>query len=515
VFLVIGGNMKLLKKILIILLCAAAISAAVFMVGRYGWKLGGFNTCETAGIEQVNVEENHVRIRGFYPGSFPTGFLGYHAEQVDHTLYVGFKFSALFGIFEAGDFDITIPTRGTVTQVVVKSGEHEYTVWPKEDEFVSEAEVTENGIYVRLERSAVYSVGWYFENKSGGMTNADGTALEVGKNIYLDNDVFHTASNLERPVPVMLTFSDKNGKTIAQVNLSYDPQSPVLTATLTADARIFVNGIEVDEPAIPTAYEQIITQYRTALKENWSGQILVDAGLNFMIKDVPPEAVGYAVDDLDDNGIPELAIGTISGDEFYGKLMFELYTLDDYGDPVQIFSSIERNRYYYAGGIRFANLGSSGADSSYVTTLKLEGEGLVDMTFTTDPKDYVQMQFVPIAENIENAKTTSENAIEVIYEGEYVSYDTDEPMLFIRKNEDGTYSIQIGIYRLIQLDHCIGVDKGDRLEFSTLELGENQKITGTIILNSDVATVTLYAPWSDPWFIDMNEFDYYKLNVGK
>ena len=391
--------MKYLKRILIFLLILTIVLLAVFLTGRYGWKLGGFSACESAGIEQVNVEENHIRIRGFYPGSFPTGFLGYHAEQVDGTLYVGFKFSALFGIFETGDFDITIPTKGTVTQVVVKSGEHEYTVWPQEDEFfVSEAEATENGIYVHLERSDVYSVGWYFENKSGGMTNADGTALEVGKNIYLDNDVFYTASNLERPVPVMLTFSDNDGKTIAHVNLSYDPESPVLTAALTADARIYVNGLEVDEPAVPVVYEPILKQYRTALKENWNGQQLVDAGLNFMIRDVAPETVGYAVDDLDDNGTPEFIIGTISGDEFYGKLIFVLYTVDDDGEPVQIFSSIERNRYYYAGGTRFANIGSSAFDGSFATTLKLEGEGLVDMTFTTDPKDYVQMQFVPIAE---------------------------------------------------------------------------------------------------------------------
>jgi len=390
---------SILKTVSLILLVLAIIVSSIFLIGRYGWKLGGFNACETAGIEQVNAEEDHVRIRGFYPGSFPTGFLGYHAEQVDHTLYVGFKFSALFGLFETGDFDITIPTKGTVTQIVVKSGDHEYTVWPQKDEFlVSETEASENGIYVRLERGDVYSVGWYFENKSGGMTNADGTALEVGKNIYLDNDVFYTASNLERPIPVMLTFSDKDGKTIAHVNLGYDPESPVLTATLTADARIYVNGIEVDEPAVPAVYEPILQQYRTALGENWTGQQLVDAGLNYMIKDVPSEAVGYAVDDLDDDGIPELAIGTISGDEFYGKLIFELYMLDDHGDPVQIFSSIERNRYYYAGGIRFANIGSSAFDDSFATTQKLEGEGLVDMTFTTDPKDYIQMRFTPMEE---------------------------------------------------------------------------------------------------------------------
>ena len=390
------------KRVIAVFLILVFAAGLVFLTGRYSWKLVGFNACETAGIEQINVEEDHVRIRGFYPGSFPTGFLGYHAEQVDHTLYVGFKFSALFGIFETGDFDITIPTKGTVTQVVVKSGEHEYTVWPQEDEFfVSEAEETENGIYVHLERSDVYSVGWYFENKSGGMTNADGTALEVGKNIFLDNEVFYTASNLERPVPVMLTFSDKDGKTIAHVNLSYTPQSPVLTATLTADARICVNGVEADAPAVPVVYGAILKQYHTALEENWTGQQLVDAGLNHMIRDVAPETVGYAVDDLDDDGVSELAIGTTSGDDYYGKLIFVLYTLDGNGETVQIFNSIERDRYYYAGGIRFANLGASAFDDSYVTTLKLEGEGLVDMTFTTDPKDYVQMQLVPIAESVE------------------------------------------------------------------------------------------------------------------
>ena len=167
---------------------------------------------------------------------------------------------------------------------------------------------------------------------------------------------------------------------------------------MTADARIYVNGIEPDEPAVPVVYEPILKQYRTALEEKWNGQQLVDVGLNFMIRDVAPETVGYAVDDLDDNGIPEFIIGTTYGDDFYANLIFVLYTVDDDGEPVQVLSSIERNRYYYAGGPRFANIGSSGADSSYVTTLKLEGEGLVDMTFTTEPKDYVQMRFMPMEE---------------------------------------------------------------------------------------------------------------------
>ena len=117
-----------MKRILVILLCIAVLLFAFYMIGRYGWKLGGFRSCESAGIENVAVEENQVHIRGFYPGSFPQGFLGYHAEQVDDTLYVGFRFSGLFGIFETGDFDITIPTDGTVKEIVIKTKDSEYPI---------------------------------------------------------------------------------------------------------------------------------------------------------------------------------------------------------------------------------------------------------------------------------------------------------------------------------------------------------------------------------------------------
>lgn len=282
---------QIAKAVCPIFIAVILVLSAIFLIGRYGWKLGGFRSCESAGVAQIQVEEDHIRILGFYPGSFPQGFLGYYAEQEGCTLYVGFKFSSLFGLFETGDFDITIPTKGTVTHIVVKSGQQEITVWPKEETLTDEAEVTENGL---------------------------------------------------------------------------------------------------------SAYEPIVLQYRTALEENWSGQQLVDADMNFMVQNVPPETVGYAVEDLDGNGTPELIIGTNCADVFYEKMVFLLYTVGENGEPVQLFSSIERNRYYFAGGSRFANLGSSSADSSFATTWKREGEELVDMTCTTDPKDYVQMALTPI-----------------------------------------------------------------------------------------------------------------------
>lgn len=121
--------MKALKKTLIVLLTIVVILAVFFLAGRYGWKLGGFRACQGAGITSVEVHEKSVHIAGFYPGSFPEGFCGYYAKEQDGTLYVGFRFSAVFGLFETGDFDIAIPVKGEIHEVVLKTSMNETTIW--------------------------------------------------------------------------------------------------------------------------------------------------------------------------------------------------------------------------------------------------------------------------------------------------------------------------------------------------------------------------------------------------
>ena len=127
-------------------------------------------------------------------------------------------------------------------------------------------------------------------------------------------------------------------------------------------------------------------------------------------------------------------------------------------------------------------------------------------------EEQVEKNNTDVAVGDKTSEITQENVAEVCFEGTYASYDTDEPMLFISKNEDGSYSIQVGVYRLIQLDNCIGTLNGNQLDFSTTEWGEEQEITGTITLDSDVVTVMFSAPWSDTWFKDVNEYQYYKLS---
>lgn len=126
--------MKMFRKIVVGLLTAAILLMAVFLAGRYGWKALGFRACQGAGIESVTVGKNAVEIKGFYPNSFPEGFCGYYAEEQDGTLYVGFRFSAVFGFFETGDFDVTIPVKSEIREVILKTKTMETSIWIRENE---------------------------------------------------------------------------------------------------------------------------------------------------------------------------------------------------------------------------------------------------------------------------------------------------------------------------------------------------------------------------------------------
>lgn len=124
--------MKFIKTVIITLLVMAILFTGVFMAGRCGWKVFGFRACEDAAITSVDVVERAVTIQGFYPGSFPEGFCGCYAEELGGKLYVGFRFSAVFGIFETGNFHVTIPLEGEIDEVILKTGLGERSIWTKE-----------------------------------------------------------------------------------------------------------------------------------------------------------------------------------------------------------------------------------------------------------------------------------------------------------------------------------------------------------------------------------------------
>lgn len=232
--------MKGAAKIIISIAAAVFLLLAIFLTGRYGWKLGRFNACESAGIETVEVGENAVHLTGFYPGSFPEGFCGYYAEEQDGTLYVGFRFSAVFGFFETGDFDITIPVKGNIRQVVIKTRMNEYPVWDAENGFLPQSE--QYGVFIWLEPNDVYQISMSYSGFSGGTS----AATESGEYIFMDNDIMMAAKDADAPVPFQITVKDADGNTFASGAFSFDAEVEQMYLTVTADGQIMED--KSDEP---------------------------------------------------------------------------------------------------------------------------------------------------------------------------------------------------------------------------------------------------------------------------
>ena len=172
---------------------------------------------------------------------------------------------------------------------------------------------------------------------------------------------------------------------------------------------------------IPEAYTKILSLYSSALTERWNGGKLMENDLNYMIADCYGDnaflSIGYAVRDIDGNGIPELVIGTTENiaDEFYGKMIFDLYSMDETGSLTKILNSSERNRYYYAGESLFANVGANSASDSIDTTVQLENGTLADLGTVTEPSAYQQMELKQISHTLatENGETNSNSALEL------------------------------------------------------------------------------------------------------
>ena len=229
-------EMKAVKRTLTVLAVLAVVLLAIFLAGRYGWKLGGFRACHGAGITSVEVSEDSVHIKGFYPGSFPEGFCGYYSEEWDGKLYVGFRFSAVFGFFETGDFDIMIPTKGEVSEVILKTNMVETTIWNRSIGSINQSE--QYGVYVKMERNDAEAVSMSYDGFSGGGSCADHTVMDSGVYFFMDNDIMMVSKDRESPVPFTITVKDADGNVVASGEFSFDASMEKMYLIVTAGGEI-------------------------------------------------------------------------------------------------------------------------------------------------------------------------------------------------------------------------------------------------------------------------------------
>ncbi len=96
------------------------------------------------------------------------------------------------------------------------------------------------------------------------------------------------------------------------------------------------------------------------------------------------------------------------------------------------------------------------------------------------------------------------------YEGEYNSYDVNEPALEIKKNDDETYQIQIDLFRLWGFYDDAGKITEEGLEFTATGPRGNE-VNGVIKLEEDIAVVTIFGQeWLD--FAGLSEYKFYKTS---
>lgn len=134
--------------------------------------------------------------------------------------------------------------------------------------------------------------------------------------------------------------------------------SPAATTTA-ADPTAAPTPAEPAQTPAPTPTEQpeapyadLLALYEQAAQEGWDMEACDAAGLSLMCGR-PEQAWGYALQDLDGDGAPELLIGN-------GREIFDLYALQD-GAPKKLLTGWERNAYVLCEDGTIYNTASGGA----------------------------------------------------------------------------------------------------------------------------------------------------------
>jgi len=90
---------KIFKIVAVVLSILLILQLVIFLTARYGWKLFGFDMCESPKVlcvETVYVTDETLHMVG-NTSSSATSYIGYTYEIKDNVLYLGIKQNLLFG----------------------------------------------------------------------------------------------------------------------------------------------------------------------------------------------------------------------------------------------------------------------------------------------------------------------------------------------------------------------------------------------------------------------------------
>lgn len=123
---------------------------------------------------------------------------------------------------------------------------------------------------------------------------------------------------------------------------------------------------EIPAATVPDGYVHILNKYMTAYNESWTPEQYMQNDISYPLCGMDIFAdYGYALMDLDGNGVDELLITD-------GELIYDLFTLMEDGGPGHILSAGERLRYFLCDDNVIGYRGSSGAANSVLEFYQLK-----------------------------------------------------------------------------------------------------------------------------------------------
>lgn len=167
-----------MKKFIKVIMIIVAVLFIIFLLGRFGWKIGGFDACQNAGI----------------------------------------------------------PVKDEIDEVIMKTRMGERTVWNAYTGFISQSEPY--GVFVKLEPSDAWSVSMRYEGLNNKMINTYYTACESGDHLFMNNDIIYVAKETEAPVPFTLTVYAEDDTVVASGEFDFDVEKEKMYLTVTEDGRI-------------------------------------------------------------------------------------------------------------------------------------------------------------------------------------------------------------------------------------------------------------------------------------
>ena len=155
--------------------------------------------------------------------------------------------------------------------------------------------------------------------------------------------------------------------------ISKDKAGEIIARDENAELEVNFFVPQTFDPDEVLQYQSLLELYQKALREDWNPAVCMENGLSLMVAHRGDyyENLGYAMQDLDGNGIQELIITD-------GLNIYDLYTIiqDEEVGPLHLASAMERIQYYLTSDGWIYNLGSGGAAVSYHTLYSLEGREL-------------------------------------------------------------------------------------------------------------------------------------------